>query len=331
MLLDLICSIVLASPTEGTVVTKTVSGRSVSYVEVNPRKFAPKVVTGKGNIGTIDELSAIVSRSKADFAINGAFFDAYSNNKIRNTVQTLISGGRPINASDIGCVLGFSANGEARIDRVKIRIRGTVNGKSWYAYRLNNDPVSANIAMEYNSRWGSETGFDGGLQIQVRNGKVTWISRTSTSIPSDGYVLLFKGSEESVGKRFSIGALVSRNVEYEAVDSGFWKTVIEGVGAGPTLVKGGQIVLDAEVEGFKDPKIISASGARSMVGILANGNVVLAISSGTVSQMAIVMKGLGCRDAMNLDGGASSGLYANGRFVRKAGRPLSNVLIFKTR
>ncbi len=311
--------------------TKTVAGRSVSYVEIDPRKYAARIVTGKGNIGTLDEFSAIVKRSKAEFAINGAFFDAYSNNKIRNTVQTLISGGRPINLSDIGCVLGFTSSGEARIDRVKTRIRGTVGKQSWYAYRMNNDPLSTNIAMEYNSRWGTATGFDGGLQIQVTDGKVTWISRTSTQIPPNGFVLLFKGSEEQMGKRFTMGANVTRKVEFQAEDADFWNRVTEGVGAGPTLVRGGRISLDAEGEGFKDPKILSESGARSMAGITPNGNIILAISSGTVAQMASVMKGIGCRDAMNLDGGASSGFYAQGKYVRKAGRPLSNVLIFTKR
>ncbi|MFM9874609.1 MAG: phosphodiester glycosidase family protein [Fimbriimonadaceae bacterium] len=313
------------------VITKSIAGRSVSYVVIDPRRYSARILTGKGNIGTTDEFSAMIKRSKADFAINGAFFDAYSNNKIRNTVQTLISGGRPINLSDIGCVLGFSSAGEARIDRVKTRIRGTVNGQSWYAYRINNDPLSTNIAMEYNSRWGTSTGFDGGLQVQVTNGKVTWISRTSTQIPPSGYVLLFKGSEESVGKRFSMGADVTRSVQYEAGDSVFWNSVSEGVGAGPTLVKDGRIALDAIKEGFKDPKILSESGARSMVGILTNGNVVLAVSGGTVAQMANVMHGLGCKDAMNLDGGASSGFYARSTYVRNAGRPLTNVLIFKKR
>lgn len=324
-------ALLLAAMPQSGVQTKTVAGRSVSYVEVNPKQFAAKIVTGKGNIGSIDDFGAIVKRSKAEYAINGAFFDAYSNNKIRNTVQTLISDGRPINMSDIGCVLGFTASGEARIDRVKTRIRGTVGGQSWYAFRMNNDPVSANVAMEYNSRWGSATGFEGGLQIQVSSGKVTRISRSSTQIPKDGYVLLFKGSEESMGKRFSLGASVTRKVEFDAEDPGFWAKVNEGVGAGPTLIKNGKTVLDAEKEGFRDPKILTASGARSMVGILANGNVVLAVSSGTVSQMASVMKGLGCRDAMNLDGGASSGLFVRGKYVRNAGRPLSNVLVFTKR
>lgn len=305
------------------------AGRPVSYCLVDPRKFRPSLALGSGKIGSISEFSEIIKRTKADFAINGAFFDAYSNHKIRNTVQTLISQGRPVNLSDIGCMIGFQSDGRAKIGRVKIRIRGTVAGQSWYAYRINNDPsASASIAMEFNSAWGSETGFDGGLQVQVSKGKVTWVTRTSTKIPTDGYVLFFKGSEEKMGLRFHPGDAVKREITYESDDNAFWRTCEEAVGAGPTLVRNGKVVVDAESEGFRDPKITRESGSRSMIGLKQDGTIVLAVSSGTVTQVAAVMESLGCTDAMNLDGGASSGLFVQGRYVRQAGRPLSNVLVF---
>lgn len=317
------------------VTTKSVNvnGRSVSatVASIDPKLYQAKVVTGTGRIGSLASLESMAQQVGGVAAINGAFFDAYSDNKIRNTVQTLISNRRPINASDIGCVFGMGANGDYRIDRLKIRVRGTVDRQSWYVYRFNNDPVSASVAMEFNSAWGRETGFDGGLQIQVRGDKVTWISRTSTTIPTDGYVLFFKGTEESQGKKFKMGSSVTRTVTIDAPDKSWWANCQEGVGAGPTLVKQGKIVLDAEEEGFTDPKILTASGARSMIGIHKDGNVLLVTSSGTVAQTAVLMKELGCIDAMNLDGGASSGLYANGKAVRKEGRLLTNALVFTRR
>lgn len=311
----------------------TVNGRSISatVVTIDPQQFQAKIVTGTGRIGTLATLESMCKQVGGSAAINGAFFDAYSTNKIRNTVQTLISNRRPINSSDIGCVFGMGAAGDYRIDRLQIRVRGTVDRQNWYVYRFNNDPVSSSVAMEFNSAWGKETGFDGGLQIQVRGGKVTWVSRTSTSIPTDGYVLFFKGSEESQGKKFQMGASVTRNVTIDAPDKSWWANCSEAVGAGPTLVKKGKVTLDAAGEGFTDPKILSASAARSLIGILKDGKVILVTSSGTVAQMAELMKGLGCVDAMNLDGGASSGLYVEGKAISAEGRLLSNALVFVRR
>lgn len=312
--------------------TLSPAGAAPTSVTIDPSKFRPQVIVGQGRLGSLDTFVNMVKRSKAEFAINGAFFDAYSNRPIRNTVQTLIRDGELINMSDIGVVIGFSETGQARIGRLKPRIRGKVGTQSWYAYRVNNDPSqTSNLAMEFNKFWGMETGFDGGIQVQIKNGTVTKINRVSTTIPSDGYVLFFKGTEESLGKRFSVGARVTREVNLEGAPATFWESVVTAVGAGPTLVRGGKVVVDAQSEGFSDPKILTGSGARSMIGVKANGHVVLAVSSGTMSQIAKEMVTLGCIEAMNLDGGASSGLYASGRYLRTPGRELTNSLVFVPR
>ena len=43
------------------------------------------------------------------------------------------------------------------------------------------------------------------------------------------------------------------------------------------------------------------------------------------------MKALGCRDAMNLDGGASSGLFFRGAYLTRPGRDISNGLLVMAR
>ncbi len=64
-----------------------------------------------------------------------------------------------------------------------------------------------------------------------------------------------------------------------------------------------------------------------MVGVTRDGRLLLATSSGTVRQMADVMKALGAWDAMNLDGGASSGLWVQGRYLTTPGRQIGNALL----
>ncbi len=310
--------------------TTKIAGASVTYVVIDPKLYAAKVVTGKGNVGSLDSLKNMANRHKAVAAINGAFFDAYSNNAIRNTVQTMISDGMPINLSDIGVVFGMNQEGKVRIDPLKIRIRGKVGNQSWYAFRANNDPLSKNLAQIFTPHWGSATGL-AGMQVQVNNGAVRQVSRSSMTIPQGGYVLYFKGTEESMGSRFKFGDKVSMSIDYGTPQSAFWEEVTEGMGGGPTLLRSGKDVLDAEAEGFRDPKILTGSGARTLLGILPDGKVVLAVSAGPMTKMVTVMKGLGCSEAMNYDGGASSGMIVNGKAVRAEGRPLANALVFTKR
>ncbi|MNC61842.1 hypothetical protein D3C75_1118120 [compost metagenome] len=108
-----------------------------------------------------------------------------------------------------------------------------------------------------------------------------------------------------------------------------WDEVVTAVGAGPRLVKDGKISINPASEGFKDPKILNASGARSGIAIMADGSVLLATVSGaTMKEWAAVMQKLGAKQAMNLDGGASSGMYAGGKMLTSPGRLLSNTLVF---
>lgn len=105
--------------------------------------------------------------------------------------------------------------------------------------------------------------------------------------------------------------------------------VIEGaVQAGPRLVTDGKVSIHVREEGFRDPKILTGGGARSALGITRDHKLLLLTTGGaTIPQLAEIMKQAGAYQAMNLDGGASSGLYCNGKYLTAPGRPISNAII----
>ncbi len=108
-----------------------------------------------------------------------------------------------------------------------------------------------------------------------------------------------------------------------------WSDVVAAVEAGPRLVKNGEIAVNFEIENFHEAKITSAVGARSAIGVKQDGSILLVTVPGaTIHQLAELMKELGATDAMNLDGGASSGLWYSGRYLTKPGREISNALAF---
>lgn len=111
----------------------------------------------------------------------------------------------------------------------------------------------------------------------------------------------------------------------------FKEFVLEGaVQAGPRLVKDGKVSLNVVEEGFKDPKILTGGGARSAVGITRDHKLILITLGGaTIPQLAEIMKQAGAYQAMNLDGGASSGLYVEGKYLTVPGRQISNAIIVK--
>jgi hypothetical protein len=98
--------------------------------------------------------------------------------------------------------------------------------------------------------------------------------------------------------------------------------------AGPTLVKDGKIVVNPVAEGMNDPKLTKASGQRSFIGYTANKQLVMGtVPNVTLAQLASICQSMGLVAAMNLDGGASSGLYAHGKLLTAPGRELSNALV----
>ncbi|WP_235775568.1 MULTISPECIES: phosphodiester glycosidase family protein [Paenibacillus] len=105
-----------------------------------------------------------------------------------------------------------------------------------------------------------------------------------------------------------------------------------GLQAGPRLLVDGKVSLNVTAEGFRDPKILTGGGARSALGLTKDHKLLLVTVPGaTIPQLAEIMKQAGAYQAMNLDGGASSGLYAGGQYLTTPGRLISNALVVSTR
>ncbi|MFB9328483.1 phosphodiester glycosidase family protein [Paenibacillus aurantiacus] len=310
-------------------------GRTFTVHTVTVPKGTP-VTAGLASrqVGSAQSLTAIAAAYRADTAINGTFFEAY--NGTPDPYGNVISNGIPAHIGNTGTTVGFRWDGTAVMDTLRLGIAGSVANekgpRSWYAYFLNRTPVSDTTATLFTPARGSRIGFAAEKAIIVRSGAVVRIARgENAAIPADGFVIVFAGKESGQADRFQVGAKVDYTFTYRN-DAGKeldWSDVHTAIGAGPRLVKDGKIAVDPAAEGFKDPKILTGGGARSGIAILKNGSVMLATVPGaTMKQWALIMQQLGAAQAMNLDGGASSGLLTGGKTVTTPGRALSNALVF---
>lgn len=111
-----------------------------------------------------------------------------------------------------------------------------------------------------------------------------------------------------------------------------WKDSEFAVSSGPTLVRDGRIALNPWSEGFSDPGLFRQA-ARTGLGTTRDGKLLMvSVNQGvTLGRFARMMKALGCQDALNLDGGSSTALYARGRYLSKPRRKLTNVLMVVVR
>ncbi|MBW7474478.1 phosphodiester glycosidase family protein [Paenibacillus oenotherae] len=313
-------------------------GRTFAVNTVTIPKGTPVTIgVGDRTVGATQTLAGIAKAYNADVAINGTFFEAYGG--APDPYGNLIIDGAAEHMGNLGTTIGFKWDGSAVMDSLRLKVYGEVEGsrgtRSWYAYFINRKPTSGTAATLFTPKRGAKLGFAAEKAIIVQNGIVKRIaSNENAAIPKDGYVLVYMGAENGQASRFEVGDKVSYEVEYTDIDGNKldWSGVHTAIGAGPRLVKDGKAAVNAAVEGFRDPKILTGGGARSGIAILKDGSVMIATVSGaTMQQWAQVMASLGAQHAMNLDGGASSGLWYKGKTITSPGRELSNALLFGER
>ena len=166
----------------------------------------------------------------------------------------------------------------------------------------------------------------------ANNNVVKKVSGADVGIPEGGFAINISGNSDAL-IRFASACSEGKQASWDYQVEGFEDNdIMTAVGAGPMVLCDSQKITSLENyknEGFTESKILTNGGARSAIGVKADGNVVIVTTSAKVSELGGIMLSLGCVDAMNLDGGASSGLYSNGRFLTTPGRNLSNVLYFK--
>ena len=111
-----------------------------------------------------------------------------------------------------------------------------------------------------------------------------------------------------------------------------WSKSDFAVSCGPTLLRKGRVVLDPPSEGFHDRGLFRHA-SRCGLGLTADNHLMfVSVNKGvTLGGFAYLMRQLGAQDAINLDGGSSTGLYVRGRYPSRPARSLTNVLMVTLR
>jgi len=306
-------------------------------VDLKDENIKVKTALAKNAVGQVDTLENIAKANEATLAINGSYFSAYDDTEIKDPYGILVVDGEIVHNSNKRATIGFKDN-KIDIDYVDTTIKGS-NGEptwkySWNGYWLNHSVIENGVSLTvYDENRGNETNSLFGRNYVVEDGIITKIvDNQSVKIPENGYVANLYGvlgnTPSEVYDRFRIGFPFKYDVTLkpEAGNDKFWNTLDYATGAGPALIIDGKITIDYEKEGFVEKKITEFSSGRSAIGYTADDELIFITTTATINELAEIMKNLGCIEAMNLDGGASSGLYHEGQYIRKPGRDISNII-----
>lgn len=320
------------------------NSRNVSYVtiDLNDSEISVESVSANNQISTSDSLEKIANQVKSEdkevlAAINGTFFSAYNNNPLPwGTIQ---KNGQVIHIGNTGSVIGFTDTNEVKLENLYISITGSINEYgTWYAWNINHPMDNPNAITIFTPEFGEETHEHSFNSIVIKEGKVNNITSGKAPIPSDGYVIVT--GIESFKDKFEVGDAVDYEFNFSEIEykngnsisgkdlSSVWKDVTTAVGAGPTLIKDGIITADGKSEGFFEDKILTNRAQRSFIGVTKENKLIIGVvSSVSIKELAEIAKELELYQAMNLDGGASSGLIYKDKIVHKPGRLLSNAIV----
>lgn len=295
----------------------TVGSRSVlvNAIRLDPRlsTLTLQPLTGSNGMKGLNSLVSLASSRQALIAINGGYF-----NRVRRLpLGALRDGGRWLSGPILQRgVLAWRPQALPRFGRLSLE--ETVldrSGERWPLLSLNSGYVQRGLSR-YTADWGpSYVAQSGGERaILIRDGRVqALIENDQLKVgqplaPGDSLVVARGGAPLPGGPGDPL-TLISR----PSNDLGDEPNVL---GGGPLLVSGGQIVLDGERERFS-PAFLSQGAPRTVVGSDGQQLWLLTLegvgdSGPTLGQAAQLARELGLQEALNLDGGSSTGLVLAG-------------------
>lgn len=333
---------------------------NVVTIDLNSSDIEVEVATANDRVSGSENFKTMINRKNPIAAINANFFDAY---KSLEPYGSIMKNKRLTYLEGENTSLMISGKNKLSIDRFKTTIDGQLNGNKenswnnitqqmdynvfsiWY---VNNLPTDSTGVYLFTPDRGESILLNGGTVIEIIGDKITKTTKSAlqTSIPVNGYLIYYgkdAATDEYISQRFKIGStvelsfnglpveLIIENVNVQAAEIDLNK-VDDMISAGPFLVNNGIVITDYITQGFKESKILTGAAQRSALGLTKDNKLILVTGSNlTMSQLAHIMKNLNCDKAMNLDGGASSGLYAKGKIITTPGRKLNTVLMIYDR
>ncbi len=202
------------------------------------------------------------------------------------------------------------------------------------AFNTNSIPMRGKDTFQYRHALGSALGID-----KKRRADVAWLlTDSSKKYAYASEVPAAKAIKDSV---LNPGFPYLKNKN--ELDFKKWK-MHTAVGGGPVLLQAGAVKITNEEELKFTGKAINDKHPRTCMGYTGDGRLIVMAIEGrfqgiaegaTLTQEAVLLKGLGCVEALNLDGGGSSCLLINGKETIKPSekgveRPVPAVFLIKT-
>lgn len=306
----------------------------INIVEVNTKinpniEIAPQLAST--NLKHRATIRTIASRNNSIAAVNGTYFKPQNGVPLGTLMidKKVYTG--PIHNR---VAMGIGKN-EFKMAQVQFNSTLKAGRQSLKIDNINQPRMLSTYTLLYTRDWGltSPTPPKYGVNIAIQDNKITAISYGSTAIPENGYVI--SGPKAKLEPFF-----MAKKIELDIKMVPQWENIDHIISGGPYLIKDGEVFIDVTAQKLG---AITGKNPRTAIGYTAHNEFIMVTVDGrehasvgmTLGELARMMKGFGCINAMNMDGGGSTVMYVQGKVVnnpaQKGGIPISNALTISER
>ncbi|MEY3182385.1 MAG: hypothetical protein RLZ35_370 [Pseudomonadota bacterium] len=327
---------VMATPLSSDVIRWTVHqtliGQTVYVLEVDPNQTKIVAVHAENQLPGRQTLSQMAKSHGAIAGINGGFFRFNINqNGFPAGILKIEDNWYGISYQPRAAI-GWSPGIPATIDRIETKTTVVLNGYRVPIHRLN-PSLTPNA-----QRGGLFSPVFGDTMLSMPPQQAACLftqdqvlqyfpaSDEPQIIPLSAHHYTYITPQSDLIKMACIpNTPATLKVAVKSNSGSDWDTFAFIVGGAPLLIADHQIVRDYGVEKLSDD-FVKQLHARSAIGLLDNGHWVFVVADQnlwnkdigmTLPELARFMKKLGCKQALNLDGGISSGLYFQDKLINQ--------------
>lgn len=287
----------------------------VHVIEVAPGVGEWRVVGTPGEARTTDRWA-----DGAFAAINGGYFDTGT----RQAIGMLLVDGQLLSHPSRGRAVVAFGDGAPLIDRVQASYSVWLDG---VAVAVRGAPYVDEISV-VRGPGSAGSGRSGVLIVDEQSAQVLDNRIGPVRISAEQYALVYPAQLRPLAL-----AEAGARVRYDwHIDPDAFSSARYALEAGPLLLKDGRNVLDPEREQFAvGQRILDGVTQQAAFGVRADGSsVLIAAESMIAADLIPLLQALGVRDALRLDSGGSTTLYANGRvFNRTSEREVVTAIVLR--
>ena len=335
LILSFCCLPAFATEAERT--TARIGGHEakVVYVTLSPTSVVCPLIPA-GGVCTTDYGCYMISDSPATVvaAINGSFFNSYYRTSRPLDINTgnyaamygaLVVEGKMISSGG-SAALGVDYDGKVRIGRVDLAATLKVKDLTYVCWGVNTviDKPGAAYALTPEQPYRVNVPASSTI-VEVRNGKVQSVTKGHSGYrpPADGVAVIL--GSNYYAKNISVGDEADYCYTVRSGDPLQWSGLRYIISASGMLVENGKNVVDKNQ--LSESKLQpDATGECCFIALTEDGRLMFATVTSTFRKIADSLVAMGVSDAILLDGGASSLLYANGKYLKSPGRKLASLV-----